>query len=113
MRLIPREKFTTTSSWLINKIEEGGRLFIEMLETNAETRLTKLKDIEHEADIITTHADARPSSRHRPGGHLRPVNKMDSILDIIEAAAIGCFSTRSRPRPECVKQAQLISKSPG
>ncbi len=117
MRLIPREeKFYDLFDELINKIEEGGRLFIEMLEdyTNAETRLTKLKDIEHEADIITHRTYEK---MHKT--FLTPidrediyalVNKMDSILDIIEAAAIRMFLYKIKaPTPECVKQAQLIN----
>jgi hypothetical protein len=119
MRLIPREeKFYDLFDELINKIEEGGRLFIEMLEdyAHAETRLTKLKDIEHEADIITHRTYEK---MHKT--FLTPidrediyalVNKMDSILDIIEAAAIRMFLYKIKsPTPECIKQAHLIEAS--
>ena len=117
MRFIPREeKFYDLFEELIAKIEEGGRLFSEMLEDyeHAETRLTKLKDIEHEADIITHRTYEK---MHKT--FLTPidrediyalVNKMDSILDIIEAAAIRMFLYKIKaPTPECVKQAQLIN----
>ncbi|HOG08122.1 MAG: DUF47 family protein [Syntrophales bacterium] len=119
MRFIPREeKFYDLFEELIAKIEEGGRLFSEMLEDyeHAETRLTKLKDIEHEADIITHRTYEK---MHKT--FLTPidrediyalVNKMDSILDIIEAAAIRMFLYKIKaPTAECVKQAQLINAS--
>jgi uncharacterized protein Yka (UPF0111/DUF47 family) len=56
MRFIPREeKFYDLFEELADKIDEGGKLFLDMLLNydSFETRLVKLKEIEHEADDIT------------------------------------------------------------
>jgi hypothetical protein len=95
MRLIPREeKFFDLFEELAEKIEEGGKLFKEMLENYSvsDPKFSKLKEIEHEADIITHRTYEK---MHKT--FLTPldrediyalVNKMDSILDMIEASAI-------------------------
>ncbi|HVP23206.1 MAG TPA: hypothetical protein VMS77_04780, partial [Conexivisphaerales archaeon] len=56
MRLIPREeKFYDLFEELATKIEEGGKLFIDILNNYkySEPKVAKLKEIEHEADSIT------------------------------------------------------------
>ena len=56
MRLFPKqENFFDYFEELANKIEEGGRLFLKMTENHdySESKVAKLKEIEHEADIIT------------------------------------------------------------
>jgi hypothetical protein len=95
MRLIPRdEKFYDLFEELANKIEEGGKMFTDILNNyeQSEAKIAKLKEIEHEADIITHRTYEK---MHRT--FLTPldrediynlVNKMDSVLDMIEAAAV-------------------------
>ena len=56
MRFIPREeKFFDYFEELAEKIEEGGVLFLEMVESyeSSEPKIAKLKIIENEADNIT------------------------------------------------------------
>ncbi len=95
MRFIPKdEKFYDMFEELANKIEEGGKMFTDILNNyeQSEAKIAKLKEIEHEADIITHRTYEK---MHRT--FLTPldrediynlVNKMDSVLDMIEAAAV-------------------------
>ena len=94
MRFIPKEeKFYDLFEELINKIEEGGKVFLDMVETYEYPlpKITKLKELEHEADVITHRTYEK---MHK--SFLTPldrediyalVNKMDSIMDMIEASA--------------------------
>lgn len=94
MKFSPRdEKFYDIFEELACKIEEGAHLFIAILNNYeySEPKVAKMKEIEHEADEITHRAYER---MHRT--FLTPldrediyalVNKMDSILDMIEASA--------------------------
>ncbi len=95
MRLFPREEiFFDYFDELAGKIEEGSKLFLEMTETNdySNEKITKLKEIEHEADGITHRTYEK---MHKT--FLMPldrediyalVNNMDSIIDLIESTAI-------------------------
>jgi len=94
MRFIPREeKFYDLFEELINKIEEGGKMFLEMVETYEypPQKIAKMKELEHEADVITHRTYEK---MHKT--FLTPldrediydlVNKLDSIMDMTEAAA--------------------------
>jgi uncharacterized protein Yka (UPF0111/DUF47 family) len=56
MRFFPKEeKFFDLFEELISKIEEGGQMFLEMVETYEypPQKIAKLKELEHEADVIT------------------------------------------------------------
>ena len=56
MRLFPKtEDFFELFEELADKIEEGGKLFLEMAQTRdySDVRVATLKEIEHEADGIT------------------------------------------------------------
>jgi uncharacterized protein len=98
MKFMPKdEKFYDLFEELACKIEEGGKLFMEILNNYqySEPKLTKLKEIEHEADEITHRAYER---MHKT--FLTPLdrediyalaNKMDSILDMIEASAVRMY----------------------
>ena len=98
MKFVPKdEKFYDLFEELACKIEEGGKLFMDILNNYeySEPKLTKLKEIEHEADEITHRAYER---MHKT--FLTPldrediyalVNKMDSILDMIEASAVRMY----------------------
>lgn len=119
MRLIPKEeKFFDRFEELANKIEEGGALFLEILNNydHSESKLTKLKEIEHEADNITHRIYQK---MHRT--FLTPfdrediyalANKLDSILDMIEAAAIRMYLYKIKvPAPEVKEQARILNES--
>lgn len=95
MRLIPREeKFFDLFEELIEKIEEGANCFLQMAKQYdySDQNIARLKQIEHEADIIT---HTTYEKMHKT--FLTPldrediydlVNKMDSIIDMIEASAM-------------------------
>jgi hypothetical protein len=116
MRLIPREeKFFDLFDELSEKIEEGVKAFLEMLNNydSFDSHLARLKSIEHEADIIT---HTTYEKMHKT--FLTPldrediyalVNKMDSILDMTEATAVrmSLFHIKT-PRPEIIEQAVLL-----
>jgi len=119
MRLFPKtENFFEYFEELANKIEEGGQLFLEMAQTRdfSEVRVAKLKDIEHEADGITHKTYEK---MHKT--FLTPidrediyalVNKMDSIMDVIEATAIRIHLYKvKKPADEIIKQAQILRDS--
>ena len=119
MRLIPREeKFFDLFEELAGKIEEGGILFVDMLENYGASaqKLVKLKEIEHEADIITHNTYEK---MHKT--FLTPldrediyalVNKMDSILDMIEASAIRMSLYKVKaPRQAIVDQMKVLNEA--
>lgn len=119
MRFIPREeKFYDLFEELADKIEEGGKLFLDMLlhYDTFEMRLTKLKEIEHEADIITHRTYEKMHTTF-----LTPidrediyalVNKMDSILDMTEASAIRMSLYKIKaPKEELIQQARILNEA--
>jgi predicted phosphate transport protein (TIGR00153 family) len=117
MRLFPKtENFFDYFEELADKIEEGGQLFLEMTQTRdfSDVRVAKLKEIEHEADGITHKTYEK---MHKT--FLTPidrediyalVNKMDSIMDVIEATAIRIHLYKvKKPADEIIKQAQILN----
>ena len=121
MRFIPREeKFFDLFEELINKIEEGGKLFLEMVESCEYSlpKISKLKELEHEADVITHRTYEK---MHKT--FLTPldrediydlVNKMDSILDMIEAAAARMHLYKVKmPTQVIIEQAKVLNKAIG
>lgn len=117
MRLFPKtEDFFALFEELANKIEEGGKLFLEMAKTRdfSEARVAKLKEIEHEADIITHNTYEK---MHKT--FLTPidrediyalVNKMDSIMDVIEATAVRIHLYKvKKPADEIIKQSEILN----
>ena len=116
MRLFPRtENFFEQFEELADKIEEGGLLFLEMTQKYdySDVRVAKLKEIEHEADVITHKTYEK---MHKT--FLTPidrediyalVNKMDSIMDVIEATAVRLRLYKvQKPSDEIIKQAQIL-----
>lgn len=116
MRLFPKEEnFFELFDELADKIEEGGKLFLEMAQTRdySDVRVAKLKEIEHEADGITHKTYEK---MHKT--FLTPidrediyalVNKMDSIIDVIEATAIRIHMYKvKKPDDEIIKQAEIL-----
>jgi hypothetical protein len=119
MRLIPREdKFYDLFEELADKIEEGSNLFLDMISNydSFEQRLSKLKEIEHEADIITHRTYEKLHTTF-----LTPIdrediydliNKMDSILDMTEAAAIRMSLYKIKaPKEELFQQARILNEA--
>jgi hypothetical protein len=119
MRLIPKEeKFYDLFEELISKIEEGGKLFLEMVEKYEYPlpTITKLKELEHEADVITHRTYEK---MHK--SFLTPldrediyalVNKMDSILDMIEASAarMNLYKVK-KPTKVIIDQAKILNEA--
>ncbi len=119
MRFIPREeKFYDLFEELADKIEEGSNLFLDMLLNydSFEQRLSKLKEIEHEADIITHRTYEKmhttfPTPIDREDIYAL-VNKMDSILDMTEASAIRMSLYKIKaPKEELIQQAKLLNEA--
>jgi predicted phosphate transport protein (TIGR00153 family) len=119
MRMIPKEeKFFDLFDELANKIEEGGELFLDMVEhyEYSEPKIVKLKELENEADVITHKTYEK---MHKT--FLTPidrediytlVNKMDSILDMIEASAARMSLYKVKvPAKEIIDQAKILNKA--
>jgi uncharacterized protein len=119
MRFSPRdEKFYDIFEELACKIEEGTHLFIAILNNYeySEPKVAKMKEIEHEADEITHRAYER---MHRT--FLTPldrediyalVNKMDSILDMIEASASRMYLYKiKKPADELFVLMKILSEA--
>ena len=119
MRLFPKqENFFEYFEELADKISEGGQLFMEMTQKKdySEAIVTKLKQIEHEADSITHKTYER---MHKT--FLTPidrediyalVNKMDSIMDVIEATAIRIHLYKvKKPSSEIIIQARILNEA--
>ncbi len=121
MRLLPREeKFFDLFEQLAEKIEVGGKLFLEMVEIGAysEAQAARIKEIEHEADIITHQTYGKMHTTF-----LTPldredicalVNKMDSILDMTEAAAARMILYRVKePSRTIIDQVRILNEAIG
>jgi len=116
MRLFPKEEnFFDYFEQLAGKIEEGGQFFLEMAQNRnySAARVSRLKEIEHEADGI-----AHKTYERMHKSFLTPidrediyalVNKMDDILDHIEGTASRIYMYKvKRPDDEIIKQAEIL-----
>ena len=113
-----REKFFDLFEALADKIEEGGKLFAEIISRyeHSEQKLSKLKEIEHEADTITHdiyhklhHTFITPLDRE---DIYSLASKMDTILDLIESAAVRMYLYRiKRPTKEIAELARILNES--
>jgi uncharacterized protein Yka (UPF0111/DUF47 family) len=121
MRFFPREeKFFDLFEELADKIEAGGKLFLELAEggSYSEAQVARLKEIEHEADIITHRTYEKMHTTFltpldREDIHCL-INKMDSILDMTEAAAARIILYRvKKPAVELIEQARILSEAIG
>jgi hypothetical protein len=119
MRLFPKqENFFDHFEELAKKIEEGARFFLAMTETHdySESNVAKLKEIEHEADGITHRTYEKMHTTF-----LTPidrediyalVNKMDSIMDVIEATAVRIHLYKVKKiDDQIIKQAKILNES--
>ncbi len=110
-----QENFFDYFDELANKIEEGGKFFLEMAQNHnyTEARVARLKEIEHEADVI-----AHKTYKRMYKTFLTPidrediyalVNKMDDILDNIFATAVRLHMYKvEKPNDEIIKQAEIL-----
>jgi predicted phosphate transport protein (TIGR00153 family) len=119
MMFIPKEqKFFDHFEQLANTIERGGLLFLDILNNfeHSEAKLATLKDIEHEADTITHNIFAKLHKTYitpldREDIHAL-ANKMDSILDIIEGAAVRMYLyAMKKPGKEIVELALILNNA--
>jgi len=115
MRFIPKEeKFFDHFEALAVKIEEGGNLFLEILDNfeHSEAKVTTLKDIEHEADTITHRVYEKMHKTFLTPFDREDIyalaNKMDSILDMIEASAVRMYLYKVKSPPADVKELTII-----
>jgi len=119
MRLIHREEeFFDLFEELVNKIEEGGELFLDMVEhyEYSDQKIAKLKELEHEADDITHRTYEKmhktfltPIDREDIGDL---VHKMDGILDMVEASATRMSLYKVKvPAREMIDQARILNNA--
>jgi uncharacterized protein len=119
MIFIPKDqKFFDHFEELADAIERGGRLFLDILNNfeHSEAKLSTLKEIEHEADRITHIIFAK---LHKT--YITPIdredihalaNKMDSILDIIEGAAVRMYLyAMKKPGKEIIELALILNNA--
>ena len=121
MRFFPKEeKFFDLFEELAAKIETGGKLFRELVEGGAytEPKVTRLKEVEHEADDITHRTYEKMHTTFitpldREDIHCL-VNKMDSIIDMTEAAAARLYLYKVKePSPKIIEQARILCEAIG
>ena len=119
MMFIPKEqKFFDDFEELANTIEKGSQIFLEILNNfeHSEPKLATLKEIEHKADTITHNIFAKLHKTYitpldREDIHAL-ANKMDSILDIIEGAAVRMYLyAMKKPSKEIVDLALILSNA--
>ena len=111
MIFLPKEdKFFDHFEELSNKISSAGKLFLEILDAyeRSHSKVIILKELEHEADRIT-HVIYEKLHKSiitpldREDIHAL-ANKMDSILDIIEASATRMYLYKVRkPNRELIR----------
>ncbi len=119
MRFIPREeKFFDLFEELAAKIEEGVKFFLEMVQKYeySDENIARLKQIEHEADIIThTTYEKMHTTFLTPLDRediYALVNKMDSVIDMIEAAAMRLNLYKVKETSEAIIElAKILDKA--
>jgi uncharacterized protein len=113
-----RNKFFDLFEALADRIEEGGKLFSEIINhyEHSEQKLSKLKEIEHEADTITHdiyhnlhNTFVTPLDRE---DIYSLASKMDTILDLIESAAVRMYLYRiKKTTRELSELARILNES--
>jgi hypothetical protein len=116
--LTRRDKFFDLFEALADKIEEGGKLFEEIVNNyeHSEQKLSKLKEVEHEADTITHdiyhnlhNTFITPFDRE---DIYALASKMDTILDLIESAAVRMYLYKiKRLTKEIAELARILNES--
>jgi uncharacterized protein len=119
MRFIPKEeKFFVHFEDLAVKIEEGGELFLEILNNyeHSESKVSTLKGIEHEADTITHLIYEKMHKTFLTPFDREDIyalaNKMDSVLDMIEASAVRMYLYKvKKPGDEIKELARVLNSA--
>ena len=119
MKFLPKEEtFFDHFEELAVKIEEGAKLFIDILNNfeHSEAKVTTLKDVEHEADTITHRIYEKMHKTFLTPFDREDIyalaNKMDSILDTIEATAIRMYLYKvDNPNNEIKEMARTLSNT--
>jgi len=113
-----REKYYDLFEELADKLEEGVKLFTEIIGNYAysEYKVGKLKEIEHEADHITHQVYKRMHKMFLTPMDREDIyllaNKMDSVLDEVESAAVRMYLFRMKaPAPELVKITEILGEA--
>jgi uncharacterized protein len=121
MMFIPKDqKFFDHFEELADTIERGGKLFLDILNNfeHSEPKLATLKEIEHEADRLTHTLFAKLHKTFitpldREDIHAL-ANRMDSILDIVEGAAVRMYLYGvKKPGKELIEQALILDSAIG
>jgi uncharacterized protein len=119
MIFIPKDqKFFDHFEDLADKIEKGGKLFLDILNNyeHSEGKLSKLKDIEHEADKITHIIYEKVHKTYITPLDREDIfalaNKMDSILDIVEATAARMYLYGvKKPNREVIELCLILNRA--
>jgi predicted phosphate transport protein (TIGR00153 family) len=119
VKFLPKEeKFFDHFEELAVKIEEGAKLFIDILNNfeHSEAKVTTLKDVEHEADTITHRIYEKMHKTFLTPFDREDIyalaNKMDSILDMIEATAVRMYLYKvDNPNNEIKELALTLSNA--
>jgi uncharacterized protein len=119
VRFVPKEvHFSDNFEKLVDKIQEGGTLFMELLDDlgHLDEKAVKLKAIEHEADAIT-HAIYQdlhttfitPLDRE---DIYALANNLDNVMDMIEESATKMHLYKiKKPVPHLRELAGVLQKS--
>lgn len=112
------QKFFGDFQELVDKIEKGSRLFLDILKDfeHSESKVARLKEIEHEADDVTHIIYAKVHKTYIMPFDREDIyalaTKMDSILDLIEAAAIRMYLySVKQPGKEIADLALILNKA--
>src|SRR5512136_441829 len=113
-----REQFYDFFEALADKLEEGSKLFTEILDNYeySEFKVGKLKEIEHEADHITHQVYKRMHKMFLTPMDREDIfslaNKMDSVLDEVESAAVRMYLYRMKePAKELVQITAVLTEA--
>jgi uncharacterized protein len=121
MMFIPKDqKFFDHFEELANTIEKGSKLFLDILNNfeHSEPKLSTLKEIEHTADDLTHIIFAKLHKTFitpldREDIHAL-ANRMDSILDIVEGAAVRMYLYGvKKPGKELLEQSLILDSAIG
>lgn len=119
MIFIPRDqKFFDDFEELVGKIVGGGQLFLEILNNyeHSEGKVATLKEIEHEADKITHVIYAKVHQTYITPLDREDIyalaNRMDSILDIVEATAVRLYLYGvKQPNKAVIDLAEVLNRA--
>jgi predicted phosphate transport protein (TIGR00153 family) len=113
-----REKYYDLFEELADKLVEGVKLFTEILDNYeySEFKVGKLKEIEHEADHITHQVYKRMHKMFLTPMDREDIfslaNKMDSVLDEVESAAVRMYLYRMKePAKELMEITRVLTEA--